>query len=164
MRGFTSIGFISQKDVKNTGALLRAAHCYDAKLLVFQSPKDVVHDYLNTSKAERQIPTIFTDDIKKCIPHGAKVVVIEVGVSASRPLTTFDHPEQAFYIFGPEGGSVPEDIIAIADEVVYVPTTICMNLACCANVVLYDRLLKSVPKGPEAREELTAPSKPDGSP
>lgn len=144
MRGFSTIGFVSQKDTKNTGSLLRAAHAYDVGLVVFQSPRDTVRDYLNTSKAERHIPVVF-GNIKDIRPYGAKIVAVEF-VKEATPLPEFEHPEQAFYVFGPENSSIPEDVMEIADEVVYVPTSICMNLACAANVVLYDRMCKGLIK------------------
>jgi hypothetical protein len=43
----------------------------------------------------------------------------------------------------PEGGTISQDILDRADDVVYVPTIGCMNLATPANVVLYDRMVKS---------------------
>ena len=70
-----------------------------------------------------------------------KVVCVELAIDAV-PLPGFIHPENAFYIFGPEDGSIDQDIIDRADEVVYIPTIGCMNLAATVNVLLYDRLAK----------------------
>jgi tRNA C32,U32 (ribose-2'-O)-methylase TrmJ len=53
------------------------------------------------------------------------------------------HPAHALYIFGPEDGSISQSIIDRADDVVYVPTVGCMNLAASVNVLLYDRLSKA---------------------
>ena len=47
-----------------------------------------------------------------------------------------------FIFFGPEDGSIDQVLIDHADDVVYVPTIGCMNLAATVNVVLYDRLAK----------------------
>lgn len=58
-------------------------------------------------------------------------------------LPEYRHPENAFYIFGPEDGTLSQDIIDRADAVVYVPTIGCMNLSATVNVLLYDRLTKS---------------------
>ncbi len=66
-------------------------------------------------------------------------------------LTEYQHPENAFYIFGPEDGTISQQVIDRADAVVYVPTIGCMNLAATVNVVLYDRLTKS-PQGFESNE------------
>jgi len=59
-------------------------------------------------------------------------------------LPYFEHPEQALYIFGPEDGTISQAVIDSADDVVYVPTHGCMNLAASVNVLLYDRLSKSL--------------------
>jgi tRNA(Leu) C34 or U34 (ribose-2'-O)-methylase TrmL len=68
-------------------------------------------------------------------------VCIELAENAI-PLPEFDHPKNTFYIFGPEDGSISQDIIDKAQVVVYIPTVGCMNLAATVNVVLYDRLAK----------------------
>ena len=68
-------------------------------------------------------------------------MVIEL-IEGATALPDFKHPENAFYVFGPEDGSVPKEVLKWCDEVVYVPTIGCMNLAATCNVVLYDRLAK----------------------
>lgn len=89
----------------------------------------------------QRIPLTATDDLASSKPEGAKVVVIEL-IEGATPLPEFTHPENAFYVFGPEDGSVPKDVLKWCDEVVYIPTIGCMNLAATCNVVLYDRLAK----------------------
>ncbi len=64
-------------------------------------------------------------------------------VEGAIPLPEYQHPDQAFYIFGPEDGTISQQVIDKADAVVYVPTIGCMNLAATVNVVLYDRISKS---------------------
>jgi len=64
-------------------------------------------------------------------------------VEGAIPLPEFEHPENALYIFGPEDGTIAQNVIDAADAVVYVPTIGCMNLAASVNVLLYDRLAKS---------------------
>jgi tRNA(Leu) C34 or U34 (ribose-2'-O)-methylase TrmL len=58
-------------------------------------------------------------------------------------LTEFHHPDKAYYIFGPEDGTIQQDVLDRSDSVIYVPTIGCLNLAATVNVVLYDRLAKS---------------------
>ena len=64
-------------------------------------------------------------------------------MEGATPLPHFIHPPQAVYIFGPEDGTIKQQVIDYADDVVYVPTVGCMNLAASVNVLLYDRLAKS---------------------
>lgn len=41
--------------------------------------------------------------------------------------------------------SLPAEVVQAADDVVYIPTVGCMNLAATVNVLLYDRLAKLGP-------------------
>ena len=68
-------------------------------------------------------------------------LVVEL-VENAIPLPEFSHPDNAFYILGPEDGSVPIEIVNAAESVVYIPTFNSMNLGATGNVVLYDRLAK----------------------
>ena len=65
-----------------------------------------------------------------------------VDVDDARDLTTYTHPERAFYIFGPEDGTLGKSITERCRDRILVPTKHCMNLAACVNVILYDRLAK----------------------
>ena len=76
------------------------------------------------------------------VPENTRIVCVEL-VDGAVPLTEYRHPDQAFYIFGPEDGTISQDILDRADDVVYVPTIGCLNLAASVNVVLYDRMAKS---------------------
>jgi tRNA(Leu) C34 or U34 (ribose-2'-O)-methylase TrmL len=139
-RGFAAIGLDRAKDPANLGGVLRAAGCYDASLVVLGGGR--MGKYAtDTMRAYKHIPCIETANVLEAIPFGATPVVVELCPRA-RPLQRFTHPESAFYIFGPEDGSVARQIIERAACVVYVPTTRCMNLAATVNVVLYDRMVK----------------------
>ena len=69
-------------------------------------------------------------------------VAVEL-VEGATPLPNFRHPENALYIFGPEDGSIEQEIVDQCDYVVYIPTVGCMNLAATVNVLLYDCLAKT---------------------
>ena len=64
-------------------------------------------------------------------------------------LVTFEHPENALYVFGPEDGGVPKPIRLLCHRFVVIPTHHCLNLAAAVNVVLYDRRLKRMLAGVE---------------
>jgi len=57
------------------------------------------------------------------------------------PLTTFEHPESALYIFGSEDGSVPQVIRRLCHRFVHIPAHHCLNLSAAVNVVLAHRLM-----------------------
>ena len=142
VRGFAAIGLDRPKDKANLGGALRAAGCYGASLVVVAG--DRIGKYAtDTRKAYRHIPCIEANDLLAAVPYGAIPVVVEIN-SRSKPLPTFTHPLSAFYIFGPEDGSVSKDIVDRCQLVVSIPTDSCMNLAATVNVVLYDRMAKAL--------------------
>ena len=59
----------------------------------------------------------------------------------SEPLTTFMHPENAVYVFGPEDGRVPQVIRRLCHRFVHIPSHFCLNLSAAVNVVLSHRLM-----------------------
>lgn len=140
MRGFAAIGLDRCKDKENLGGVLRAAGCYGAGLVVVSGGR--LGKYAtDTMRAYRHIPCIEAD-LLASVPFGATPVVVEL-TERSKSLVNFRHPESAFYIFGPEDGSVSQDIVSKVQNVVQIPIQFCMNLAATVNVVLYDRLAKA---------------------
>ena len=126
------------------GSILRAAGCYQAQSIRYTGTRyarakafstDTKNAHLNISVT--QVPAAI-DPVND--RHLVKVA-IEL-VEGATPLPLFKHPEEALYIFGPEDGSIEQDVIDQCDYVVYIPTIGCMNLAATVNVLLYDRLAK----------------------
>jgi len=108
----------------------------------------------DTQRAAANVPVQNVEDILAAVPEGAALVCVELVVGAT-PLSEFEHPQNAFYVFGPEDGSVPQAIVDAADAVVYVPTIGCLNLAASVNVVLYDRTSKlGLPDNANDRDDL----------
>lgn len=140
MRGYAAIGLDRPKCNANLGGALRAAGCYGASLVMVSGDR-LGRFATDTMKAYRHMPCMEVDDLMANVPFGCVPVAVELSPRA-KPLFNFVHPESAFYIFGPEDGSVRKDIIERVPVVVQIPTTGCMNLAATVNVVLYDRLLK----------------------
>lgn len=146
-RGFAAIGLIRPKTPANVGGVLRAAGCYGAAMIATtgkrytKAPTDVGQQFRHT-------PLLKVDDLRSVIPHGCVPVAVDL-VNGARPLTTYHHPESAFYVFGPEDGTLRGELDWCRD-VIYVPTSFCMNLAACVNVVLYDRLAKHMRAQPSS--------------
>jgi tRNA(Leu) C34 or U34 (ribose-2'-O)-methylase TrmL len=139
-----SIGLINPKSAVNVASILRACGCFSASSVFYTGERFNHAQKFNpdTQNMRRVIPTIGTDDLLSMKAKGAASVVVEL-VEGAIPLPEFIHPENAFYIFGPEDGTVPAGIVNECDHVVYIPTQNSLNLAATANVVLYDRLAKS---------------------
>ncbi len=142
MRGFASIGLVRPKDVANVGAVLRAAFCYDVAMVAIQGDRTPVRSHLDTAKAWRHIPVLRGDDLHAMIPFDAVPVAVDL-VEDAISLPAFQHPQRAFYVFGPEDGTLGKSVLDWCQHRVMVPTRVCMNLAATVNVVLYDRLAKA---------------------
>lgn len=139
-----SIGLINPKTPTNVGIVMRASGCYRVNSVFYTGERfeRAVKFHTDTMQANKHIPLKGVDDLTECLPEDVKIVCVEL-VEGAMPLTEYQHPEKAIYIFGPEDGSISKKVINKADAVVYIPTIGCMNLAATVNVVLYDRLAKS---------------------
>lgn len=138
--GFAAIGLYSPKNAANLGGVMRAADCFGASLLVVSNQRIKKHG-TDTTKAWRRMPVIETDDLLSVRPYASQMVVVEL-VPGAVELHEFEHPERAFYVFGPEEGNVPRQIIEKAQHVVRLRAHHCLNLAATVNVVLHDRASK----------------------
>jgi len=142
-RGYAAVGLYSPKTEANLGGVMRACGCYEAAMVAIEG-----HRYrrmvTDTQAAYRHIPLLH-GDLLDMVPFDCVPVAVELRDDAVS-LVEYTHPRSAFYIFGPEDGDIPERIAAKCRDRVYVPTNFCMNLAATVNVVLYDRLQKSLRK------------------
>lgn len=138
MRGYAAIGLYQPKTNHNVGSVLRAATCYDVSMVAIEGRR-YKKASTDTTTMHRHKPLIQTDDILSVIPYDCVPIAVEF-IPTARSLINYIHPTSAFYIFGPEDGNIPNNIIEKCRDVIYIPTTYCMNLAATVNVVLYDRL------------------------
>ncbi len=138
-----SIGLVNPKSAVNVASVLRAAGCYGASSVFYtgQRYRYAKEFHADTKAFHKKIPTIGVDELKTVVPQGATVVAIEL-IKGAKSLIEYQHPENAFYVLGPEDGSLKQDTLQWCHDVVYIPTRHSMNLAATMNVVLYDRLVK----------------------
>lgn len=141
MRGFSAIGLVRPKNKHNVGSVLRAAHCYGAAMVAIQGDRTGVRSAADTQKAWRHIPVLRNDDLFSMVPFDCTPVAVDL-VEDAEPLDQFDHPQRAFYVFGPEDGTLGRAHLDKCKHRVFIPTRFCMNLAATVNVVLYDRQAK----------------------
>lgn len=139
-RGFSSIGLYNPKFHENVGSVLRAAGCYDVSMVAISGIR-YKNSKLDTRKQYRHTPLIHTKNLFDSIPLGAIPIAVDL-VPKAKSIINYVHPESAFYIFGPEDGTLDDEIIDQCKNVIYIPTNGCMNLAATVNVILYDRMLK----------------------
>lgn len=141
MSGYSSIGLVRPKNRFNIGSVLRAAHCYGASLVATENARARIKASTDTQKAYRHIPTIRADNIFDAAPYGSTPIAVDL-IEGAESLVDFEHPRTAFYIFGPEDGTLGKRVTDRCASAIFVPTNYCMNLAATVNVVLYDRMVK----------------------
>jgi tRNA(Leu) C34 or U34 (ribose-2'-O)-methylase TrmL len=152
-KGNVSIGLFNPKSPSNVGAVLRASGCYGVDEVFYSGQRfnNATKYQTDTKNIQSKIPLCgvecLVDDLKRSTlwqEEASKPAIICVElVEGATALPQFDHPDNAYYLFGPEDGTLPQYIINQADSVIYIPTIGCMNLAATVNVLLYDRLAKS---------------------
>ena len=146
----TIIALTNPKSSSNVGGTMRAAGCYDAQKVVYSGERfnRAVRLAADTQKVHEIVPLVHHDDLLTALEPGMKLVCVDL-IEGAIPLPNFEHPNNAMYLFGPEDGTIKQQVINKADAVVYIPTIGCMNLAASVNVVLYDKLAKSQEHQPD---------------
>lgn len=138
------IGLVNPKNPVNVGMIMRAAGCYEADAVFYSGVRFARAQKFaaDTKNANRKIALVEVENLLDEIPDGAELVAVEL-IEGATPLMDFVHPDNAYYLFGPEDGSIKKEFLDHCKHVVYIPTIGCMNLAATVHVVLYDRMAKS---------------------
>ena len=126
---------------------MRACGVYRAAGLFYSGEryKEAQKFVTDPGKHWRHIPMRHCEDLHIVVPYDCVPVAVDI-IDGAIPLQEYKHPERAFYVFGPEDGTLGKKTLEWCRDVVYVPTDGCMNLAASVNVVLYDRLAKQLIK------------------
>jgi len=138
--GYATVGLHQPKNINNVGSVLRAAGCFNVASVIVAGAR-YKGSITDTQKAHKHIPLFQVDHLKDAIPWKATVVAVEL-MEDAKNLINFVHPKAAYYIFGPENGSLEEDVLKYCNVKVQIPTSYCLNLAATVNIVLYDRMAK----------------------
>jgi len=148
-QSYVSIGLVNPKSPTNVGGIMRAAGCYRVDSVFFTGKRYPLaasngnaQYNTDTKGASQQISLTGVESLVDACHEDVKIICVDL-VEGAIPLPDFEHPDKAIYVFGPEDGTISQQVINKADAVVYVPTVGCMNLAASVNVLLYDRLAKS---------------------
>lgn len=118
-RGFAAIGLHQPKNHLNIGEVMRAAGCYDVGLVAICGRR-FGRSSTDTQDAWRHLPVLQTENLLNVTPFGAVPIAVEFIPSAT-PLQDFVHPERAYYLLGPEDGSLPSALVERCAHVVYIP-------------------------------------------
>ncbi|MCG6340822.1 RNA methyltransferase [Vibrio fluvialis] len=139
------IGLHNPKSPTNVGAVMRAAGCYNATQVRYNGTRynRAAKFQTDTQNMQERIDLVEMDELIAGLGSDVEIVCVELVIGATA-LPHFEHPENAIYLFGPEDSSLPQEVVDQAHHVVYIPTHGCMNLAATVNVVMYDRLAKTL--------------------
>jgi len=149
----SGVVLIDPKFSHNVGATIRACSCFGVESLVWTRSRIDVSKYTRLPREERMkgyknVQFVNHDRPLKLFEEAVPVCV-EV-YEDSEPLTTFVHPENAVYVFGPEDGKVPQVVRRLCHRFVHIPSHFCLNLSAAVNVVLSHRLMSRQLAGIEA--------------
>lgn len=144
-RGYAAIGLHCPKDRHNVGSALRIAGCYDAAFVAYSGNR-YRPCATDTQKAFRHIPLHRVEAMRDIIPYDCVPIAVDL-VPGAVSLADYVHPERAFYIFGPEDGTLGAETLQLCRDRVMIPTAYCLNLAITVGTVLYDRQAKLIRGG-----------------
>jgi tRNA(Leu) C34 or U34 (ribose-2'-O)-methylase TrmL len=143
-----AIALIDPKYPHNVGMVVRLASCYGLRQVWFTGDRVS----LNPTRGERlpreermkgykDVEMIHYEHVFDQFPDGTVPVAVEVR-AGSEQLLSFEHPENALYVFGPEDGSIPQAVVPRCHRFLVIPTRHCLNLATAVATVLWDREYK----------------------
>ena len=139
MSALFGIGLYRAKTRDNIGGVVRSLGCFGGSFLYLEGIR-YTQQVTDCMKMTRQFPVSYVPDLLEAAPHSCVPVAVEVSGKTSLP--RFTHPPNAYYIFGPEDGSLGDELLRRCPYSVVIPTKFCLNLASATTVVLYDRIAK----------------------
>lgn len=146
---------VDPKYPHNVGAAVRAASCYGIGQVWFTGDRvQLIGERRHRLPREermrgyQEVELRHADQPFDAYDGTAVPVAVELRRNAE-PLITFEHPERAVYVFGPEDGSLDRAVLGLCHRFVVIPTRHCTNLAAAVYTVLYDRHAKRVAAGLE---------------
>lgn len=161
--GTPAVVLCNPKYIHNVGGIIRACSCFGIETLLWTGDRCVVDtdrrqripreermkgykDVEWQGNVEKPFDHLLMMPMRKFVPPtGAPGTVVPIAIElhpTSEPLTYFEHPENAVYVFGPEDGSIPQVMRRFCHRFVNIPAYHCLNLSAAVNVVLADRLMK----------------------
>lgn len=140
-RGYFAIGAERTSKALNLGNLMRSAHGFGASFtFTIGATYQALEARADTSKGAQHLPHYdWANPGELVLPAGCRLVGIEL-LDEAIDLPSFQHPQRAAYVLGPERGALSPELVARCDYVVRIPTSFCVNLAMAGAIVMYDRV------------------------
>jgi tRNA(Leu) C34 or U34 (ribose-2'-O)-methylase TrmL len=151
---FPAVVLVNPKYSHNLAAAIRACSCFGVNELLYTGSRMGLKFGERLPREERMKGYKSVEWKRNDFPLSGRgtPVCVEV-MENSAPLTTFEHPEDAIYVFGPEDGGVPKAFRLNCFQFVHIPAHHCLNLAAAVNVVLAHRFMQRM-KEPIPLDEL----------
>ena len=143
-KALPGVVLINPKFKHNIGGVIRACSCFGIPTLLWTGDRIEFEEGERLPREERMKgyrDVHFSHEDRPIDAFGSSVPVCVELIPGSQPLTYFEHPDNAVYIFGPEDGHVPQVYRRLCHSVIYIPAFHCLNLAAAVNVVLSHRMV-----------------------
>jgi tRNA(Leu) C34 or U34 (ribose-2'-O)-methylase TrmL len=155
-----AVALINPKYSRNVSQVVRACSCFGIEQCWFTGDR-VQMELASKTRMPREermkgyskVNIIQFDYFFEQFPDFTPIG-IEV-MEGAEMLTTFDHPENALYVFGPEDGGLTKIARGFCHRFVFIPMQHCANLAASVYITLYDRYLKRARRGLEKPMTIT---------
>ncbi len=146
-----AVALLDPKYPHNVGQVLRACAAYGVRRLAFSGERMkrslAVLSRLPREERLRGYQSVSLEHCERPIDEFHDFVPVAVEVRRnSETLPTFEHPERALYVFGPEDGGIGSGVLATCVRFVAIPGAHCFNLSMAVGIVLYDRQAKRDPQ------------------
>ena len=141
-RGYFGIGIYNLLNKQNLGTLWRSAYAFGASF-IFTIGRKYEHQVSDPQRVTRHMPLFSFDTIEAMRAQcpEARLIGIEY-LDASIPLWSYSHPDRAIYLLGSEGQGLNRQTLSYCQDVLYIPTALCLNVATAGSIVLWDRISK----------------------
>lgn len=130
---------------RNAGFVLRNAYNFGVQQMWITGDRVPASGYHlpreERFKEYRVVDLLWDDRPLDRFDRGVSVIGVEL-VPGAIPITYFEHPKDAVYVFGPEDGNISKALRVRIHQFIFVPTLSCLNLAVITGVVFADRLQK----------------------
>jgi tRNA(Leu) C34 or U34 (ribose-2'-O)-methylase TrmL len=143
-----AISLVNPKYPNNVGMVVRLASCYGLRQVWFTGSRVSLNPVRGERlpreermKGYKEVQMIHYEYFFDQFSAETVPVAVEVRAN-SEPLHSFEHPDNALYVFGPEDGSIPKVLLSHCHRFIVIPTRHCLNLATAVATVLWDREYK----------------------
>ena len=142
---------VRPKYYSNVYSVLRLADGIEMDEVLIVNPSSSIRKYLEKKMVKDRYPyaraRIF-DTTAQLLEYiqGDYKVVMEI-TPVSKDIRSFKWRREPTIVVGPEDGSVPEEVLSSADDIVYLPMrgkVRCLNVSCAATIAVWDYIVKSL--------------------